>query len=94
MKPGKFKDRFEKMHKEFVSKGIEFVKRKECILKSSRLDSTSNLQKANVSCLEASYRITYRIIMNKKPHTIEEDLIKPCLGEAVKLVIGSNKRLR
>ncbi|PZC74312.1 hypothetical protein B5X24_HaOG208004 [Helicoverpa armigera] len=62
--------------------------KKEKILKSSRIDSTGNIQKANESCLQASYKIAYRIARNKKPHTIGEDLIKPCLLDAVTLVIG------
>ncbi|XP_026475942.1 zinc finger BED domain-containing protein 5-like [Ctenocephalides felis] len=52
------------------------------------MDSTGNIQKANESCLQASYKIVYRIARNKKPHTIGEDLIKPCILDAVTLVIG------
>ncbi|GBP84707.1 Protein ZBED8 [Eumeta japonica] len=52
------------------------------------MDSLGNVQKANESCLQASYKISYRIAVNKKPHTIGEDLIKPCLCDAVSLVIG------
>ncbi|XP_039750840.1 SCAN domain-containing protein 3-like [Pararge aegeria] len=88
MKPSKLKEHFEKVHKEFVGKDLQFFKRKESVLKSSRMDSTGNMQKANESCLEASFQISYRIAMNKKPHTIGEDLIKPCLCDAVSLVIG------
>lgn len=44
--------------------------------------------KQNESCLQASFQISYRIAMNKKPHTIGEDLIKPCLCDEVSLVIG------
>lgn len=88
MKPSKLKEHFEKIHKEFAGKDIDFFKRKESVLKASRLDSTGSVQKANESCLEASYQIAYRIAMNKKPHTIGEDLIKPCLCDAVSLVIG------
>lgn len=88
MKPSKLKEHFAKVHKEFADKNIDFFKKKEKILKSSRMDSTGNIQKANESCLQASYKIAYRIARNKKPHTIGEDLIKPCLLDAVTLVIG------
>ncbi|CAH1989318.1 unnamed protein product [Acanthoscelides obtectus] len=88
MKPSKLKEHFAKVHKEFADKNIDFFKKKERILKSSRMDSTGNIQKANESCLQASYKIAYRIARNKKPHTIGEDLIKPCLLDAVALVIG------
>jgi len=53
-----------------------------------RFDSIENMQRANESYLQALYQISYRIAMNKKPHTIGEDLIKPCLCDAVSLVIG------
>jgi len=88
MKPSKLKEHFERVHKEFADKDIDFFKRKESFLKSMRFDSTGNMQKANESYLQASYQISYRIAMNKKPHTIGEDLIKPCLCDAVSLVIG------
>ncbi|XP_026464804.1 protein ZBED8-like [Ctenocephalides felis] len=52
------------------------------------MDSTGNIQKANESYLQASYKIAYRIACNKKPHTKGEDLIKPCLLDAATLVIG------
>ncbi|CAF4890026.1 unnamed protein product [Pieris macdunnoughi] len=70
-----------------VDKNIEKPQKKRRFW-SSRMDSTGNIQKANESCLQASYKIAYRIALNKKPHTIEEDLIKPCLLDAVTIVIG------
>lgn len=36
------------------------------------------MQKANESCLQASYKIAYRIALNKKPHTIGEYLSRIC----------------
>ena len=41
--------------------------------------------------MEASYRIAFRIVQAKKPHTIDEELIKPCLIEATTLVLGGEK---
>ncbi|GBP62959.1 Zinc finger BED domain-containing protein 5 [Eumeta japonica] len=88
LKPSKLKEHLEKIHKEFVAKDIHFFKTKEHALKASRMDSSGNVQKANESCLQASYKISYRITVNKKPHTIGDDLIKPCLCDAVSLIIG------
>ena len=45
----------------------------------------------NKALLEASYRIAFRIAQSKKPHTIGEELIKPCLIEATTLVLGKEK---
>ena len=41
--------------------------------------------------MEASYRIAFRIAQAKKPHTIDEKLIKPCLIEATAVVLGGEK---
>ena len=41
--------------------------------------------------MEASYRIAFRIAQAKKPLTIGEELIKPCLIEATTLVLGREK---
>ncbi|KAG8223807.1 hypothetical protein J437_LFUL001405 [Ladona fulva] len=41
----------------------------------------------------ASYEIALEVAKNKKPHTIAETLIKPCLIQSVKLVLGeANKK--
>ena len=45
----------------------------------------------NKALLEASYRIAFRIAQSKKPHTVGEVLIKPCLIEATTLVLGKEK---
>uniref|UniRef100_UPI00358E6FFE protein FAM200C-like n=1 Tax=Myxine glutinosa TaxID=7769 RepID=UPI00358E6FFE len=38
--------------------------------------------------LQSSYEVAYRIAKCKKPHTIAEDLIKPCTEKMVELMIG------
>lgn len=40
------------------------------------------------SCLEASYKIAYRIVKQKKPHTIGETLVNLCVLEMVELICG------
>ena len=45
----------------------------------------------NKALLETSYRIAFRIAQSEKPHTIGEELIKPCLIEATILVLGKKK---
>ncbi|XP_067930750.1 protein FAM200C-like [Watersipora subatra] len=37
---------------------------------------------------EASYALFYRIARDKKPHTIGETLVKPCLLECTKIILG------
>uniref|UniRef100_UPI003590248B protein FAM200C-like n=1 Tax=Myxine glutinosa TaxID=7769 RepID=UPI003590248B len=49
----------------------------------------------NLPLLEASYKVSYMIAKEKKPHTIGESLVKPCALEMVKIVLGEDavKRL-
>nr|XP_039265785.1 protein ZBED8-like [Styela clava] len=42
--------------------------------------------------LECSYEVAYRIAKCKKPHTITEDLIKPCAEKIVELLIGPKEK--
>lgn len=88
MKPSKLKEHFERSHSQFVEKDIAFFKRKENELKYARMDSTSYFFQSTEAGLEASYCIALRIAKNKKSHTIGENLIKPCILDAVKLVLG------
>ncbi|XP_067936823.1 protein FAM200C-like [Watersipora subatra] len=37
---------------------------------------------------EASYALSYRIARDKKPHTIGKTLVKPCLLECTKIILG------
>jgi hypothetical protein len=38
--------------------------------------------------LEASYKVAYRTVKRKKPHTVRETLVKPCALHMVELVYG------
>ena len=40
------------------------------------------------SLLKATYLIALQIAKNKKPYTIREDLIKPCMLQAYEAVLG------
>ena len=91
MKPSKLREHFEKCHTELMGKDVEFFERKERHLKSSKLDSSGQLSQQKESILYASYSIALLVAKNKKPHTIGEDLIKPCLIEATKLVLGEDQ---
>ena len=70
---------------------MEYFKQKEVSLKTSRLDSTGHFARQNEAALEASYQIALRIAQTKKPHTIGEDLMKPCILEAAKAVFGEQQ---
>ena len=91
IKLSKLKQHLESGHSELVGKSVDFFRRKSELLKKSRLDSEGMWAKQNQAVLEASYRIAFRIAQAKKPHTIGEELIKPCLIEATTLVLGGEK---
>ena len=42
--------------------------------------------------LQFSYKVGYEIAKCKKPHTIAEELIKPCAERKVKMMIGSGAK--
>ncbi|XP_067949783.1 protein FAM200C-like [Watersipora subatra] len=54
----------------------------EMILK--RFDMPSKAQ----AITKASYALSYHIARDKKPHTIGETLVKPCLLECTKIILG------
>lgn len=91
MKPSKLKIHLESCHSDLAGKGVDYFKLKEAALKGSRIDSTAHCAHQNEATLEASYRIAYRIAQTKKPHSIGEELIKPCLHEAAMLVLGEQQ---
>jgi len=43
---------------------------------------------SSAEVVEASYEIAHKIAKEKKPHTIGETLIKPCILKAASLVLG------
>ena len=53
-----------------------------------KLDSSANFHKEDDKAVEASYKIALLIAKDKKPHTIGESLIKPCLLNACNTVFG------
>ncbi|XP_076325352.1 protein FAM200C-like [Tachypleus tridentatus] len=62
-------------------------------VKRARFDQVGTLPTYEVSptekpLLRASYEVAYQIAKSKKPHTIGEELIKPCALEMAKIVLG------
>lgn len=96
MKPSKLKRHLETKHAEHSKKDLSFFQRHEAGLKRQRLEPTGKCQQQNTATLQASYEVALQISKNKKPHTIGEKLIKPCLLKVVKLVLGdvSEEKIR
>ncbi|XP_076359052.1 protein FAM200C-like [Tachypleus tridentatus] len=62
-------------------------------VKRARFDQVGTLPTCGFSptekpLLRASYEVAYQIAKSKKPHTIGDELIKPCALEMAKIVLG------
>lgn len=88
MKPSKLKRHLETKHPEHVEKDLEFFKRHELRLKRQKLDASGSFQQQSAAAVAASYEVALEIAKQKKPHTIGETLIKPCMLKMVKLILG------
>jgi hypothetical protein len=90
LKPFKLKEHLAKVHPELASKDLAYFKIKEHQLKRSRLDHGTGVLFQHSKIVEASYKISLLIAKQKKPHTIGETLVKPCMVEAARLVLDQN----
>lgn len=90
MKPSKLKEHLTKVHPELASKDLSYFKIKEDQLKRSRLDHGTGTLFQDSKIVEASYKISLLIAKQKKSHTIAEQLVKPCMIEAARLVLDRN----
>ena len=88
MKPSKLKRHLETKHPEHENKDLDFFKRHERCLKNQRFDASGSFQQQSAAIMEASYEIAFEIAKQKKPHTIGETLLKPCMMKAIHLVLG------
>ncbi|XP_067932846.1 protein FAM200C-like [Watersipora subatra] len=70
-----------------MDKSKSFFKAKERELNWAKLDSTGSFHIQAQAIIEASYALSYRIARDKKPHTIVEALVKPCLLECTKIIL-------
>ena len=88
LKPSKLKRHLETNHPACVNMDVEYFRQKERNIKRQRLDFTGDFQPQSTGVIQASFEIAYQIAINKKPHTIGEKLVKPCMLKAVKLILG------
>ena len=71
-----------------MSKNRSFFESKLSSLKRQKLDQTGMFWRTNKAAVHASYAIALHVAKTKKPHNICETLLKPCILESVKLVLG------
>ena len=69
-----------------------FFERHASALKKMRLDSNGTYHETNKNAIEASCYVAVEIARQKKPHTIGENLIKPCSLKIVVLMLGNKEK--
>ena len=60
-------------------------------LKRLKLDETGTYQQTNKNIVPASYLIALQVARTNKGHTIGEILVKPCILESVRLLLGEEE---
>ncbi|XP_060868539.1 SCAN domain-containing protein 3-like [Metopolophium dirhodum] len=87
MKPSKLERHFQSKHKNLANKPIEYFER----MRDDMRKQVITMKKMTIedkSLLKASYLVVLQIAKNKKPYTIGEDPIKPCMLQAGEVVLG------
>ncbi|GBM60305.1 Zinc finger BED domain-containing protein 5 [Araneus ventricosus] len=88
MKPSLLIRHLETKHPTYKQRNISFFQR---LFNSPNLNPCLiSTNKANEAEIEASYRISYHIARSGKNHTIAENLLFPCIKDAVKCMFGED----
>lgn len=90
MRPVRLERHLATNHAALKDKPIAFFESRKSCLKRMKLDSSGSFRMENEKAVEASYKIALLIAKDKKPHTIGESLIKPCLITACRTVLGED----
>ena len=88
MKPDPLKQHLANAYPSMMSKNRSFFESKLSSLKRQKLDQTGMFWRTNKAVVHASYAVALHVAKTKKPHNIDETLLKPCILESVKLVLG------
>lgn len=88
MRPNRLKRHLKQQHSTLVLKTKEFVSSKAESLKRMRLDKSGSYHTGVSLHPKASFEIAFMIAKQKKPHTIGEELIKPCVLKATQIILG------
>ncbi|KAI6658274.1 hypothetical protein LOD99_15543 [Oopsacas minuta] len=87
MKPTTLKSHMESVHPTYVHKNLRSLQYLERSHKPGSFDSTRRFQQQNDAALTASYELSQMIAKSKKPHSIDETLIAPCVEITVKRML-------
>ncbi|XP_068993482.1 zinc finger BED domain-containing protein 5-like [Neodiprion pinetum] len=88
MRPNRLQRHLTQQHPTLTAKSKEFFSSKAEVLKRMKLDKSGSYHKGVSQHVKASFEIAYLIAKQKKPHTIGEELIKPCVLKATQIILG------
>ena len=88
MKPASLKQHPANAHLSMMSKNRSFFESQLSSLKRQKLDQTEMFWRTNKAAVHASHAIALHVAKTKMPHNIGETLLKPCMLDCVKLVLG------
>ncbi|CAK1590342.1 unnamed protein product [Parnassius mnemosyne] len=86
--PAKLKRHLDTNHPELKDKSVSFFERHKEVRRTGAAAIQKFVKTDNENATEASFLLSYKIARAGKPHTIAEDLIKPCMTEIVTCVLG------
>lgn len=88
LKPAKLERHLKTVHPNLSDRSREFFEGKKENFKKMKLGTSGARFETSEKVLHTSYEISLLIAKSKKPHTIGETLIKPCLLKATEEILG------
>ena len=92
LKPAKLKEHLTSIHPKNAPDSVESFRCKKAWFEKGGTSQKFGFINTQMPCLEASYKVAYRIAKEKKPHTIGETLVKSCALEMTELLCGTEHR--
>ena len=90
MRPAKLKQHLHNVHPHTKDKEKIYLERQSRALKKMRLDASGEFFTRERKIVEASYVVAFKIAKQKKPHSIGETLIKPCVLKMADIMLGKD----
>ena len=91
MKPVKLKEHLPSIHPKNTLDSVDSFRSKKTRFRKAGTLPKFGFIKTQKPCLEALYKVAYRIAKEKKAHTIGEILVKSCAREMTELVCGTEQ---
>ncbi|XP_044300501.1 transcription intermediary factor 1-beta isoform X6 [Varanus komodoensis] len=87
MKPSKLARHLRSKHSDLIDKPLEFFERLHNQMKIQKTQM-KKMTTSDKSLLQASYLVALRILKTKKPFTIGQELLKPCILNVTREILG------